>query len=362
MTRNVGHIGKFSFVAMLLFLFGCRLIHSSELSQEPAKPSQAQLAGHQVLKWYKADDWTVALRFPGAIFQDDKERYWVGNGIGLASFDEKKNVWTSIGVEALGWRVGEIQQIAQSSERSLWIRSTAVLSDNLRFFDGERWRSMPRFAESRVSVIFPGAAGKLWFAVGDELVSYERGEWSRRLKVSQLISAPRLPYILSINSGLEDRDGFVWLAIRDGIVRLPPPLSKQGGSFDKMLPNVRCMYEDDIGSVWIGSYEGSISVYEKNKGSWRNYDLSQHAPLAQNQAGHLGLTKIAVNAILQDKSGQMMIATTGGLLTADQMGNNWQAFTHDNSLLPAGSITSMMRDKYDRIWLGTGEGILILGE
>ena len=114
-----------------------------------------------------------------------------------------------------------------------------------------------------------------------------------------------------------------------------------------------------MGRVWVGTYRGSVAVYEKSKGSWRSYDFSEHLPLARHVEGRHGLP-LGVNAMLQDKSGEMMIATTRGLVTADKTGNNWQAFTHENSLLPEGSITSMMQDKSGRIWLGTGEGILVL--
>ena len=355
------HFGKLTLVVMLLFFDGCSPTDSADSNQNPDAPNQTRLAGYRLQKWYKADNSAVTVRFPHAIFQDESGRYWVGNGVGLASYDEVRNEWTNISVEALRWRVGDIQQIAESSDRRLWIRSTAVLSDNVRFFDGNRWNSVPRIAESRVSVIFPGADRKLWFAVGDQIVAYESGEWSRGQKVSDSIRSPKLPYIFRINAGMEDRSGLVWLAIRDGIVRLGPLARKQESSFEQEhLSHVRCMYEDDIGRVWAGNDEGFISVFERSNGSWHRYDLSEHLLLDRPKGSHVGFSKVSVNAILQDKSGQMIISTTHGLLTVDQSGGNWQAFTHQNSLVPEGGITAMLRDKSGRIWLGTGEGILVL--
>ncbi|HKA21080.1 MAG TPA: two-component regulator propeller domain-containing protein [Blastocatellia bacterium] len=356
--RIARHLGELSLAAFLLSLPGCSATVSSDLRNETVNPGQGKLAGHQVLKWYKVDE----SAFPGAIFQDESARYWVGNGVGLSNYDESQNIWTNIGLEALGWRTCDIKQIAQSSDRRLWIRSTPLLFDNIRVFDGKRWSSVQRLAASRVATIFSGASGKLWFAVGGELMAYEHGGWSLRLRVSDLVKNPKLSYIFSINTGLEDRNGLIWLAARDGIITLMPGTSKQTHYFeDENLAHVRCMYEDNMESVWVGSYEGSVSFYDRTKSSWRNYDLSKQVALGSQKGGHDRLT-LSVNAIQQDKSGLLLIATTRGLVTVDGMGNKWQAFTHDNSLLPEGSITTMMQDKYGRIWIGTGEGILVLGE
>jgi ligand-binding sensor domain-containing protein len=359
--RITRHLKEVSLVAFLVCLPGCSATISTDLRQETVTPSQGQLAGHQVLKWYKADE-SAVVGFAGAIFQDESGRYWVGNGLGLSNYDESENIWTNIRLETLGWRTCAIQQIAQSSDRRLWIRSTPILSDNIRFFDGKRWRSVQRFAESRVATIFSEAGGRMWFAVGGELMAYEHGDWSIRLRLSDLVKNPKLSYIFSINTGLEDRNRLIWLATRDAIITLGPGATKQTNFFeDENLAHVRRMYEDDIGQVWVWSWESSVSVYDSTKSSWRNYDLSKQVELRLQNRVHDRLP-IIVSAILQDRNGQLMIATTRGLVTVDRMGNKWQAFTHDNSLLPEGGITTMMQDKYGRVWIGTGEGILVLGE
>ena len=358
--RITRHLREVSLVAFLVCLPGCSPTCSSDSRQETATPSPGQLAGHQVLKWYKADD-SAVVRFPRAIFQDESGRYWVGNSLGLSNYDESRNIWNNIGSETFGWRSRGIEQIAESSDRRLWIRSTPLFFDNIRFFDGKRWSSVQRFAESRVATIFSAASRKLWFTVGGELLAYEHGDWSIRIRVSDLTKNPKLSYIFSINTGLEDRNGLIWLATRDAIITLGPGTRKQLNYFeDENLAHAGRMYEDDVGQVWVGSGEGSVSVYDRTKSSWRHYDLSKHVELGMQRGVHDRLP-ITVSAILQDKSGQLMIATTRGLLTVDRMGNNWQAFTHNNSLLPEGGITTMMQDKYGRVWIGTGEGILVLG-
>lgn len=101
--RITRHLKEVSLVAFLLCLPGCSATISSDLRQETVTTSQGQLAGHQVLKWYKADE-SAVVRFPGAIFQDESARYWVGNGLGLSNYDESQNIWTNIGLETLGWR------------------------------------------------------------------------------------------------------------------------------------------------------------------------------------------------------------------------------------------------------------------
>ncbi len=344
-----------SLVVMSLSSVNCGATRSSDLSQR-VEPAEARLAGRPISKWHKAEE----IRFPSAIFQDGSSRYWVGNGIGVHVYDEKRDVWADIPREALGWQVADIKQIAESDDRGLWIRSTPVLADNLRFFDREHWRALSQFSKSRVSVMFTGASGKLWFGAGDELVAYQGKSWSPRLILSGLIRPPEQSYF-NISAGLEDRSGLVWLATQGRTISLDPTTKGVKNRFEQEgLAHVQCICEDDTGKIWFGSSDRFVSVYNKVSDSVRTYDLLKYLPSSQLASGEPGLPRIMVNAILQDNSGQIMIATTRGLMTVDRPGDNWQAFTPENSPIPPGGVTAIMQGRDGRIWIGTGEGILVL--
>ena len=219
----------------------CGTTHSSEFNQRAAEATERQLAGHSVVRWHKPNNSGAAITFPSAIFQDGSARFWVGNGIGLHSYDEKQDTWTNIPREALGWRVTDIKQIAESNDGSLWIRSTPALFDNLRVYEKDRWHPIPRFSESRVTAMFRGQSGRLWLGAVNELFAFDGKGWSRRLKASELIKTPDEQYI-SINAGLEDREGFLWIAVSSCIVQFDQRENDVKTYFEPAgLVHVRCI-------------------------------------------------------------------------------------------------------------------------
>ncbi len=86
--------------------------------------------------------------------------------------------------------------------------------------------------------------------------------------------------VTSINDIFQDREGFLWLATREGLVRFDGYTFKyfrnQPGDSTSISNNhVFCITEDKDGNIWLGLYRGGISCYNRVTGQFRNYPFTE---------------------------------------------------------------------------------------
>jgi len=67
-----------------------------------------------------------------------------------------------------------------------------------------------------------------------------------------------------------------------------------------------------------------------------------------------------MTGIFEDKYGQILFATMQGLITFLGNENKWELLTSENSYLPGEVVTCIFEDKDSKLWLGTGQGIVVL--
>lgn len=154
------------------------------------------------------------------------------------------------------------------------------------------------------------------------------------------------------------------------------------------------IYEDNAGSIWIGTYGGGISKYDRNTAHFTNY--------SHNKEDENSLGPGIVGDIVEDNSGKLWIAAReGGLNKFDRKNKAFTNYSHipgdpnsllsndirsllidpdDNdvlwivsdreltrysisegrfeSILNQGSLYEVKKDKYENLWLGTwGDGL-----
>ena len=92
---------------------------------------------------------------------------------------------------------------------------------NLSCFDGEHWlkpesASKNSVIRNRITAMFPGRNGKLWFALKDELRVYDGTKRRPGLKMSEAIEEDDP---VTVRVGLQDSSGCIWLGTTHGILR-----------------------------------------------------------------------------------------------------------------------------------------------
>ena len=83
-----------------------------------------------------------------------------------------------------------------------------------------------------------------------------------------------------INDLFQDREGFLWLATREGLIRYDGNTFKyfrnQPGDSTSIYNNhVLCLTEDPEGNIWAGLARGGVSCYDRKSGRFRNYPFTE---------------------------------------------------------------------------------------
>lgn len=158
-------------------------------------------------------------------------------------------------------------------------------------------------------------------------------------------------------SALEDRDGGLWFgSIGAGLYRY------DGKTFTNVTKNnglasdkLGCFTQTRNGDVWVGTM-GGISIY--NGSFYRNLTTAN------------GLLANDSNSILEDRSGRIWIASGGELCTYD--GTKFTAFTkEDETLFPNFendeaerffNVRTIIEDRKGNIWLAGQNGLWRYGD
>ncbi|MDX1477728.1 MAG: two-component regulator propeller domain-containing protein [Saprospiraceae bacterium] len=148
----------------------------------------------------------------------------------------------------------------------------------------------------------------------------------------------------SVNSLLEDRLGNLWIGSRGGLTKY------NGQTFthftlSKSPRQVNCIFEDSHGVLWFGttSNDESDGIYY--------YDGMAFYRFAQS----MGFTGASIREILEDRRGNIWIATWGGGLFRYD-GSTFSHFTTAQGLA-SNRIHSLLQDRDGQIWIGTDDGL-----
>ena len=140
----------------------------------------------------------------------------------------------------------------------------------------------------------------------------------------------------------QDIDGNIWYGTSDkGVLGYEGPLASQ---------KVTCMETTTDGSIWVGSRQngltrikdGSSQIYSTSRDSMRTL-IDDH-----------------INALAKDNSGNLWIATNGGLQVYNPKMNTFSSYTRENGLLNTNNITSLFYGKNNMLLIGTSEGMILL--
>lgn len=315
-------------------------------------------------------------------------------------------------------------RVRQTPDGYLWISTSVGISR----FDGIRFTnfmagSTPGYPGGTTRWVLPAKDGSLWVAADQGVGHYRNGSWQTytdgltgsrtnglaegrdRIWVATINGVrywkdgrfqrpdwdTRLPSTY-VHQLVEDRDGALWMATKQGLVReyqgtLRVFTTKDGLRDD----DVSAVYPDREGVLWFGTHNAGL-------GRWRQGHLEQLPLHTWLRAGE----RTAVHSFAEDPAGGLWIAVYyGGLVrlngdrpavystaeglpndeaydvTFDREGNIWATFARGGGLLqlrdgkflnygtheglPGGSVTAVEQGADGSIWAGTSEnGILRL--
>jgi signal transduction histidine kinase/ligand-binding sensor domain-containing protein/DNA-binding response OmpR family regulator len=307
---------------------------------------------------------------PYTICEDRFGALWIGTiGSGVFKFDRKSETFRHYQHDPdnpNSLSHNEVYSICEDQSGLIWI---ATWGGGLNVFDREKdhfrrypynFRDPNSVSSNRTWSIFEDQTGVLWVGThGGGLNKMDRGKQRFRRYEHE----PNNPNSLSDNevySICEDQSGIVWVGTHSrGLTKFTPQSEKAPAKtfrhyqHDPANPNslsdnqVRSIYEDRQGTLWIGTNDEGLNRFDKKKNRFKRY---RHDPGNPHSLGSNW-----VRAIYEDRLGILWIGTfLGGLNRYDPATEIFTRFRVGKE----NQILKIFEDHFGTLWIGTnGDGL-----
>ena len=162
----------------------------------------------------------------------------------------------------------------------------------------------------------------------------------------------------SVNTIVQDAEGFIWLGTQDGLNRYdgysikvykhePEDSNSISGSI------INCLLSDSKGDLWVGTANGGLNRYVISEDKFHPYLYSLKDSLS--------ISDDAVTALYEDSNSNLWIGTNSGLNRYVRKKNTFIRYYFDalsTESINGNSITDITEDKDNNLWIGTHKGLL----
>ncbi len=198
----------------------------------------------------------------------------------------------------------------------------------------------------------------LWlgtYAGGITLFDYENNEFTRFRNDPNDSTSLSSDFVFVI---CEKSDGTIWFGTNLGGISVYNPQTNEFSRYiaDPDQPydpetisnnDIRAIYEDSNGDMWIGSYGGMLDRYDNEEDQFYLYDINANSNLYAS----------VVQDIYEDKKGRLWLATRGGGLKRFIRETNEIITYSEADGLPSNIIHAIEEDETGNLWLSTNNGI-----
>jgi ligand-binding sensor domain-containing protein/signal transduction histidine kinase len=279
----------------------------------------------------------IAFLLPAAAFASDKP---------LTAYTH--TVWT----RKDGIPSAFIYSLAQTRDGYLWLATT----DGLVRFDGVRfvhWRPTTGHTEllGAVRSLCAARDGSLWIGTAAGLVGHIRGE-----------DLTTVPVGAQPEAMLEDRDGILWVATENRVLRFNAATQEPiGNAITLPRPLMSGLLQDSHGSVWL-STDASVFRIDPGDPHGRLMKMRDGRVWLMNDAGEISSVSrktLNIQTVMRDSRGTTWIGTRGQGLTrirSAAQGEQIESFLPSDGL-SADSVWCLLEDREQNIWVGTQNGL-----
>jgi len=389
-------------------------------------------------------------------YEDSKKRFWIGTNNSLIFFDRNKNIFNSFS-DGNG-KPASYDHIKEDMDGNFWITCRGQ-AQGLTYFDPEKKIFASYYAEpdkanglasNYIEQIFADKSGNIWLAFGDwgierinrmrsrftsfmydakdpigypggfthsfahakngiywlttskGLVKYDLAKGFTKIK---LFNDPVKDNVI-VSKILLGKDGLLWFRYHgDQLIKYDPTTGsvksfqhRENDSTSLSNNSVTCLYEDHDSVIWVGTGEGGLCRYNKEKQNFTCYPYIHNSKVKYTGTA---LDDANVASIHEDKQGRLWVSTnlgglnllnkekgtftsyfdeSAGLANIDGIedadsGRLWlssyflgltlfdpakgtgvKTFSEKNGLL-SGILNWLKNDKEGNLWIGSGQGI-----
>lgn len=293
------------------------------------------------------------------IYQDKSGYIWIGTRSGLFKYDgykvrEYKSALSSPNLLTSN----NIQCMVNDDRRQLWIGTNNGLNI-LNEVTGEIRKIMFRGWKSNnlISCLLARRNGRIWIGTDGGLYQYDprTGKFGILFNISGNSTLPRS----AVKSLMEDSKGDVWVGTWDkGLFRYDDT-QKRFIEYPQFNPrkSTHSLCEDSQGRIWIGTWNYGLYCLENpremDRLQWKHYEKQD----AQN-----GLVSNFIYSLEEEHASQTLwIGTSSGLSILDLQKEEFTNYKYDDKQrhIPCNEVTSILRDRSGLMWVSTiGGGAL----
>ncbi len=357
--------------------------HNTGLERLNVGALQTSKATFEHFRFHAQGD-STRLASVRAIFEDSKERLWIGAiGAGLMEVwrDQKPIrfvVTQNIPNDSTSLAGNHVNTIYEDGKNNLWFGTNAGLHQlltpqpdgNVRVF--RRWQNRRSDAASlshnQVEQIVEDHKGNLWVGTGQGLNRLDAG----RQNFERIWARPNDPSALSSNSIValcRDRSGILWISTYYGGLH---KFDAQGSQFAQLRfeagrenglksPAIRAIHlarhGKSAGTLWLGAFGNGLTMISNLSGSEQKFTHYRHDPKNKNS-----LSSNLVTSLCEDRDGRLWIGTRNGGLNAfdpkRKRFEHYRANLQQSNSLSSDAITFVYEDQFGALWIGAeGAGL-----
>jgi len=270
-----------------------------------------------------------------ALFEDSHGCLWIGTPSGLTCYSQ--GVFRHFNVQD-GLAGNSITTINEDKNHYVWIGTNRGLSmyDNKNHFTSFTVEN--GLADGYISALAPSSDGGLWIGTPKGLDRIQEG------KIVHLNAPSDFPSMNIHTLYVEPSGTTLWIGIQGmGLITLRDKRFERIGQTEPGLIDVRVIFRDREGSLWIGSNGGGLFSLSQT---------GQFSVLSEKE----GLSNTSVRAVLEDREGSLWVGTRVGLF---QLKDDKFTLLNSRNGLPVDSVRSLLPGKDGTVWIGTVGGGLV---
>ena len=278
------------------------------------------------------------------VFADQMDNIWLYGQGTLMVYNKNANTWnTNIGTQlGMAGISGDHSVNGMAGDRSgnIWIGTdrSGLIRTNVNSYEMESVQprnindNRPQDEITGIQSVYVDDTDLLWVGTEKSGVAYYGNNIYKF--ASNLIG--------DITAIAQTSDSTIWYGTGShGIIGYNGPLAST---------KVSCMASTPDGSVWVGSKQNGLTRIQN--GTSRFYSSRRDSAKT--------LIDDHINALCCDKSGNLWIATNGGLQVYNPKMDSFSSYTRENGMLNTNNITSLFYGSNNNMLIGSSEGLIVL--
>lgn len=306
--------------------------------------------------------WTPSTNLHTALYHSSDGTVWVGGNNGVNYFNPDKNLFRIIPVfdKEPDIRNRRVARLAVEDKKGmLWFGTIdGLVKYNPATQEYREWNNRenkaPVLHYNSVRGLLCDEDNNIWIATGKGINLFRQQE-NKMIFFTEKDSIPAVFYFSADKDraghywfGSRDRDGFYYYDSRKKTfhsIRQFAGLSEYAGLGGRKL------LHDSKGRYWLGFNGEGLAMYDPASGKHYRWK-------AGNDAANAVAGNIVVD-IKEDKNGVIWISTFTGLSAIEPVSLRIQNYNTNNGLIN-NNVSALAVDSANRLWIGTGSGLMML--